>query len=142
MTVGAVLYRAVKAADILKEKYGISAEIINLHSLVPLDYTKIVESVKKTGKVVLVSDACTRGSFLNDVAQNINELCFDFLDGPAVVVGAKNWITPPYEFDKYFFPQAEWIIDAIHENILPIEGYTPEHPVTEAEHMRRLRKGV
>lgn len=142
LTVGAVLYRAVKAADILKEKYGISAEIINLHSLVPLDYTKIVESVKKTGKVVLVSDACTRGSFLNDVAQNINELCFDFLDGPAVVVGAKNWITPPYEFDKYFFPQAEWIIDAIHENILPIEGYTPEHPVTEAEHMRRLRKGV
>ncbi len=142
LTVGAVLYRAVKAADILKEKYGINAEIINLHSLVPLDYTKIVESVKKTGKVVLVSDACARGSFLNDVAQNITDLCFDYLDGPAVVVGAKNWITPPFEFDKYFFPQEDWIIDAIHEKIMPIPGYTAKNVATEAEQMRRFKKGV
>ena len=142
LTVGAVLYRAVKAADTLKEKYGINAEIINLHSLVPLDYTKIVESVKKTGKVVLVSDACARGSFLNDVAQNITDLCFDYLDGPAVVVGAKNWITPPFEFDKYFFPQEDWIIDAIHEKLMPIPGYTAKNVATEAEQMRRFKKGV
>jgi len=142
LTVGAVLYRAVKAADILKEKYGINAEIINLHSLVPLDYTKIVESVKKTGKVILVSDACARGSFLNDVAQNITELCFDYLDGPAAVVGAKNWITPPFEFDEFFFPQEDWIIDAIHEKIMPIPGYTAKNVATEAEQLRRLKKGV
>ena len=67
LTVGATLYKAVEAADILVEKYGMSAEIINLHSLVPLDYTAIIESVKKTGKVVLASDAVARGSFLNDV---------------------------------------------------------------------------
>ena len=53
LTIGAVLYRAVEAAKELKDKYGMEAEIINLHSLVPLDYTKIVESVKKTGRVVL-----------------------------------------------------------------------------------------
>jgi 2-oxoisovalerate dehydrogenase E1 component len=86
---------------------------------VPLDYTKLVESVKKTGRIVLASDACARGSFLNDVAQNISELCFDYLDAPPVIVGARNWITPPFEFDGFFFPQAEWIIDAIHEKICP-----------------------
>ena len=142
LTIGAALYRAVEAADILAEKHGMNAEVINLHSLVPLDYSAIVESVKKTGRVVLVSDACTRGSFLNDVAQNISELCFDYLDAPPVVVGAKNWITPPYEFDAFFFPQASWIIDAIHQKIVPISGYVPEVSFTEAEQLRRAKHGV
>ncbi|NLW74365.1 MAG: dehydrogenase [Clostridiales bacterium] len=142
LTVGAALYRAVEAADILKSKYGKNAEIINLHSLVPLDYSKIVESVKKTGRVVLVSDACARGSFLNDVAQNITSLCFDWLDGPPAVVGARNWITPPFEFDEFFFPQPGWIIDTIHEKILPLPGHVPVSSVTEAEQERRLRLGV
>ena len=122
ITVGAALYRAVDAANELREKYGMEAEIINLHSLVPLDYTKLIASVKKTGRVVLVSDACARGSFLDDVARNLTELCFDDLDAPPVVVGARNWITPPFEFDKYFFPQKEWIIDAIHEKLVPLPG--------------------
>ena len=142
LTVGAVLYRAVEAAKELKEKYGMEAEIINLHSLVPLDYTKIVESVKKTGRVVLVSDACARGSFLNDVARNIGELCFDDLDAPPVVVGAENWITPPFEFDEFFFPQKSWILDAIHEKIVPLPGYVPAHSFTDAEQMRKAKLGV
>jgi len=142
LTIGATLYRAVEAADMLKEKYGLEAEIINICSLVPLDYTKIVESVKKTGRVVLASDACARGSFLNDVAQNITNLCFDFLDAPPCVVGAKNWITPPYEYDKYFFPQAEWILDAIHQNILPLKDYVPTQSYTAVEKERQAKLGV
>ncbi len=142
LTVGAALYRAVDAANQLKEKYGMEADIINLHSLVPLDYTKIVESVKKTGRVVLVSDACARGSFLNDVAKNITELCFDDLDAPPVVVGARNWITPPFEFDEFFFPQAGWILDAIHEKLVPLPGHVVENGCTEAEAYRRAKKGV
>ena len=142
LTVGAALYRAIKAADTLKEKYGLNAEIINLHSLVPLDYENIVKSVSKTGRVVLVSDACTRGSFLNDIAANISELCFDYLDAPVAVVGAKNWITPPFEFDEFFFPQESWILDAIHEKILPLKDYVPTQSYTEAEKMRTLREGV
>ena len=142
LTIGAALYRAVDAAKTLSEKYGMEADIINIHSLVPLDYTKIIESVKKTGRVVLVSDACARGSFLNDVAKNITELCFDDLDAPPVVVGARNWITPPFEFDEYFFPQAGWIIDAIHEKLVPLPGHTAENGCTEAEAIRRAKKGV
>jgi len=142
LTIGATLYRAVEAADILKEKYGLSAEIINLHSLVPLDYTKIIESVKKTGKVVLASDAVSRGSFLNDVARNISELCFDYLDAPPVVVGAQNWITPPFEFDEEFFPQASWILDAINEKILPLKGHVPTVSFTDSEQIRKAKLGV
>ena len=142
LTIGAALYRAVDTAKTLSEKYGMEADIINLHSLVPLDYTKIVESVRKTGRVVLVSDACARGSFLSDVAKNITELCFDDLDAPPAVVGARNWITPPFEFDEYFFPQAGWILDAIHEKIVPLPGHTVENGCTEAEALRRAKAGV
>ncbi|MBR0171319.1 MAG: dehydrogenase [Lachnospiraceae bacterium] len=142
LTVGAVLYRAMDAVKQLHETYGMEAEVINLHSLVPLDYTKIVDSVRRTGRVVLVSDACERGSFLNDVARNITELCFDDLDAPPVVIGARNWITPPYEYDDYFFPQSSWILDAIHERIVPLPGYTVQNGRTEAEQERRARLGV
>ena len=142
LTLGAALYRAVDAAKQLSEKYGMEADILNIHSLVPLDYTKIVESVRKTGRVVLVSDACARGSFMSDVAKNITELCFDDLDAPPVVVGARNWITPPFEFDEFFFPQASWIIDAIHEKLVPLPGHVAENGCTEAEAMRRAKEGV
>jgi len=142
LTVGATLYKAVEAADILRDKYGLSADIINLCSLTPLDYSKIVASVKKTGRVVLASDACTRGSFLSDIARNITELCFTDLDAPPVVVGAKNWITPPFEFDEHFFPQASWILDAINENILPLPGHTPTVSYTPVEQMRQAGQGV
>lgn len=142
LTVGAALYRALEAADILGEQYGLSAEVINLHSLVPLDYADIAASVKKTGRVLLVSDACRRGSFLNDIAQNITELCFDKLDAPPVVVGAKNWITPPFEFDEYFFPQAGWILDAVHQKILPLPGYLAKESFTDTEQLRKAKLGV
>ena len=142
LTIGAALYRAMDAANTLSQKYGMEAEVINLHSLVPLDYSAIIESVRKTGRVVLVSDACTRGSFLNDVAQNITQLCFDDLDAPPVVIGARNWITPPYEFDEFFFPQADWILDAIHEKLVPLSEYFPQNGCTETEALRRAAKGV
>lgn len=142
LTVGAALYRAMDASKELSEKYGMEAEVINLHSLVPLEYTKIIESVKKTGRVLLVSDACVRGSFLKDVAQSITELCFDDLDAPPVVVGAKNWITPPFEFDQFFFPQSGWILDAIHEKIVPLRDYVPNQSFTDTEQIRQAKLGV
>ena len=142
LTVGATLYRALDADKELSEKYGMEAEVINMPSLVPLDYAPLVESVKKTGRCVLASDACARGTFLNDVAQNLSSLCFDYLDAPIAVVGAKNWITPPYEFDEFFFPQAQWIIDTINEKIVPLKGCTGETAVTETKFLHDAKKGV
>lgn len=142
LTVGATLYSAMKAAKILEEKYGISAEIIDARSLVPFHYEKVVESVKKTGKIVLASDACARGSHLNDVARNITELCFNYLDAPPVLIGAQNWITPCAELEKEFFPQAEWILDAIDQKIMPLGISKPAHNFTPVEQIRREKKGV
>ena len=142
LTIGAVLYRALEAAKILEEKYGLSAEIIDARSVVPFDYKKVVESVKKTGRIVLVGDACERNSVMRDMASNIAELCFDDLDAPPVVVGSRNWITPAFELEKSFFPQASTIIDAIHEKILPLPGHVAEANFTNLEKMERFKKGV
>ena len=108
---------------ILQEKYGLSAEVIDARSLVPFNYEPVIESVKKTGRIVLTSDASSRGSFLKEMAQTITELAFDYLDAPPVVVGSRNWITPAYEMEEYFFPQPDWILDAIHEKVLPLKGH-------------------
>ena len=142
LTIGATLYRAMDAAKTLSEKYGVEAEVIDARSIVPFNYEKVVESVKKTGRIILASDACARGSILNDFARNISELCFDYLDAPAVVCGAKNWITPPFEFDAEFFPQAEWIIDCINDKILPLKGHVSTTDTSDAEALRRAKKGV
>jgi len=142
ITVGATLYTAVKAADILKEKYGMEAELVDLRSLTPLNYEPIRASVRKTGRVVLASDACERGSYLNDVAQNISELAFDDLDAPPVVIGSRNWITPASELEKFFFPQSEWILDAIHEKIVPLKGHAVQNNYTYLEKLRLNRLGI
>ena len=142
LTIGATLYRALDAAKILSEKYGVEAEVIDARSIVPFNYEKVVESVKKTGRILLASDACARGTILNDMATKISELCFDYLDAPAVVVGAKNWITPPYEFDAEFFPQASWIIDNINDKIMKLPGHVSETNTSDAEILRCAKKGV
>jgi len=142
LTIGATLYRVIEAADILQEKYGISAEIIDARSIVPFNYEKVIESVKKTGRILLTSDACERGSHLKDMAQTISELAFDYLDAPPVVVGSRNWITPAHELEKYFFPQADWIIDAIHEKILPLKGHVVKNNFTYNEQIRLNKLGI
>lgn len=142
LTVGATLYRALDAAKILEEKYGISAEVIDARSMVPFNYEPVIESVKKTGKLLLASDACARGSILSEIATNITQMAFDYLDAPPFTVGAENWITPAFEYDAQFFPQPEWIIDAIHQKLLPIEGYTPKKNYSVMESIRKAKAGV
>jgi len=142
LTVGSTLYVALKAADELKEKYGLNAEIIDARSLVPFNYDLVLESVKKTGRILIASDACARGSYLRDIASNITELAFDDLDAPPVVVGSRNWITPAYEMEEYFFPQVSWILDAIHERILPLKGHVSQTNWTTEEQKRRSKLGV
>lgn len=142
LTIGATLYKALEAADELEEKYGMSAEVIDARSIVPFNYEKVIESVKKTGRIVLSSDACERGSHLKDMAQTISELAFDYLDAPPVVVGARNWITPAQEYEHYFFPQPGWIIDAIHQKIVPLKDHVSTQNFTETEQLRLNKYGV
>jgi 2-oxoisovalerate dehydrogenase E1 component len=142
LTIGATLYRAVEAANTLEREYGVSAEIIDARSLVPFNYDKVIASVTKTRRIVLVSDACERGSFLHTMAQKITQFAFDELDAPPVVVGARNWITPPDELEGSFFPFPSEILDAIHLHIKPLKGYTVSRPFSNEELARRSTLGV
>jgi 2-oxoisovalerate dehydrogenase E1 component len=142
VTLGPALYTAITAADELQSRFGVSAEVIDLRTVVPLNYATLAESVQKTGKVLLASDACERGSVMHTVAANLTQLCFDDLDGPPVVVGSRNWITPAAELEASFFPQASWLLDAIHERILPLSGYTPRTNQSLDELSRRASVGA
>ncbi len=141
LSVGAALYVAIDAAKQL-EAYGVAAEVIDARSLVPFNYEKVVESVKKTGRIALISDACERGSHLNDFARNITEFCFGYLDAPPVVVGASNAISPCPELEQYYYPQASWLLSAIHEKLLPLPGYVSEFNYQTLEKMRREKLGM
>ncbi len=141
-TLGATLYRALEAAKILETQYGLSVEVIDLRYINPLNYEKIVDSVKKTGKLVLASDAAERGSFLHTVASNVQTLAFNHLDAPVAVVGSRNWITPAAEMEEYYFPQIDWIVDTIHERLLPLKGHSPKTVQTAMDLLRRNRLGV
>lgn len=142
LTIGATLYRALDAAKILEEKFGMSAEVIDARSLVPFNYEPVIESVKKTGRIIISGDANSRGSFLNEFARNIGELAFDYLDAPPVVVGSRNWITPAYELEDSFFPQPSWFLDAIHEKIVPLKDYISGENFSDLEQIRRAKAGV
>ena len=142
LSIGATLYPAIKAADILKEKYGLTAEVIDARTLVPFNYSPVIESVKKTGRIVLTSDASSRGSFLKEMAQTITELAFDYLDAPPVVVGSRNWIIPAYEMEQFFFPQPEWILDAINERILPLKGHQNQNDFSSEKTIKLNKEGV
>ncbi len=142
VTIGATLYVAIEAAAELEERYGVSAEVIDARFINPLNIERIAESVAKTGKLLLASDACERGSYLHTIASQITQVAFDELDGPPVVVGSRNWITPAVELEPEFFPQKEWIIDALHERLLPLEGHTVSTVQTGEDLVRRYRKGV
>lgn len=141
VTIGATLYEALEAAEDL-EAHGLSAEVIDARFINPLNYRPIVNSVRKTGRVLLASDACERGSFLHTMASNITQLAFDYLDAPAVVVGARNWITPPANMEALFFPSKDWIIDAVHERIYPLPGHEPSTRQATGEILRRNGEGV
>ena len=103
---------------------------------------QVIDSVRKTGRIIITGDSCERSSHLKDFAQNITELCFNYLDAPPVVVGARNWITPSYELEKYFFPQPEWIIDAFHEKIMPLKNYVAKNNFSDDEKVRIYKNGI
>jgi 2-oxoisovalerate dehydrogenase E1 component len=142
VTLGPTLYTAIAAADELQSKHGLSAEVIDLRAANPLNYAPLAESVKKTGKVLLACDAVDRGSVMQSVAATLTQLCFDDLDGPPVVVGARNWITPAAELESLFFPQVSWLLDAIHARIKPLADYRPQTNQSLEEMTRRAKAGI
>ena len=142
LTIGATLYRALEAVRELEETYSLSCEVIDARSIVPFNYQKVIESVEKTSRILLTSDACERGGIPQTMAAKITQFAFDYLDAPPVVVGARNWITPADEVEDAFFPYPSDIIDAVHEHILPLPGYSVKRECSVEELLRRSAEGV
>ena len=142
LSLGSTLYRAIEAAQRLQTGFDVSAEIVDARSLVPFDYGPVIESVRKTGRILVTSDACERGSFSQALAANVQALAFDALDAPVTVVGARNWVTPAAEMEELFFPQPGWLLDAIHTSLLPLPGYRPQTDRSVEARLREQRLGI
>lgn len=142
LTIGPSLYKGLEAADILSKEYGLEAEVIDARSIVPFNYEPVIESVKKTGRIVIVGEACARASMMKEMASEITSMAFDYLDAPPAVVGARNWIAPLGSQEMAYYPQAQTIIDAINELILPLKGRADSKQFNVKENLRKNKLGV
>ena len=104
---------AMKAAEALAEQ-GIEAEVVNLRSLRPMDTATIVESVKKTSRVVTVEEGWPYAGIGAEIAMQVIEHCFDWLDAPPVRVTGLD-VPLPYaaNLEKLALPQPAWVVDAV-----------------------------
>src|SRR6202034_3661024 len=102
---------ALKAADALAEQ-GISAEVINLRTIRPLDVETIVASVKKTSRVVSVEEGWPFAGIGSEIAMTVVEHCFDWLDAPPVRVAGLD-VPMPYaaNLEKLALPHPNWVVD-------------------------------
>ncbi|MBB3931821.1 2-oxoisovalerate dehydrogenase E1 component [Kaistia hirudinis] len=119
LTIGPSLYSAIAAAEQLETHHGLSAEIIDARSLVPFNYDTVLESVKKTGRILLVSEASERGSFAMTLSANIARFAFGDLKAAPRVLGSPNWIVPGAEMETTYFPQVEDILDVVTGEFFP-----------------------
>ncbi len=104
---------AMKAAEVLAEQ-GIEAEVINLRSLRPFDTATVVESVKKTNRLVSLEEGWPFAGIGAEVAMQVVEHAFDWLDAPPVRVHGLD-VPLPYaaNLEKLALPQPEWVVDAV-----------------------------
>ena len=110
-----MLFKSLEAAEEL-EKDGISCEVIDPRTLVPLDIETIINSVKKSNRLVLVTEACRRGSVASDISSIVTEKVFDSLDAPVKIVAGLN--TPiPYNstLEQASIPHTSDIVKAVRE---------------------------
>lgn len=118
VTYGKMLSRVMKAAEDL-ENEGISVEVVDPRTLVPLDKEIILNSVKKTGKVVLVNDAHKTSGFIGEISAIISESdAFDYLDAPIRRCAGED-VPMPYAQNLEFamIPTVDTIKDAIRKTV-------------------------
>ncbi|MCX7886213.1 MAG: dehydrogenase E1 component subunit alpha/beta [Verrucomicrobiae bacterium] len=113
---GPTVHDALKAADKLHAERGVSCEVVDIRSLVPLDVDTILRSVQKTGRCIVASQAIHIGSYTGEIASTIQELAFDYLDAPIKRVGAKNGIAPQsHVLEAAFLPNVNDLLAAANE---------------------------
>ena len=108
VTYGAMVHKCVEAAETLATEDGVSVEIIDLRTLLPLDEEAIVASVKKTGRLLVVHEDTRTGGIAGEIAIRVSEKAFEWLDGPMLRVTAID-APVPYSgsLEDYFLPQTD-----------------------------------
>ena len=122
LTIGPTLFPTLAAADALADT-GVLLEVIDARSLVPFDYDPVITSLKKTGRLLIVSEACERGSFAMTLAANLTRFAFKYLKAAPRVLGSPNWIVPGADMEDTYFPQTEDIVDAVMIDLIEDSGY-------------------
>jgi pyruvate/2-oxoglutarate/acetoin dehydrogenase E1 component len=117
LTYSAMVPVVLSAADALAED-GISVEVIDLRSLAPLDEAAVLESVKRTGHVVVIHEGWRRGGYGAELAGLIQELAFDWLDAPVGRMGARD-VPKPFSpvFDSVYLPTKDSVISALRSTL-------------------------
>ena len=112
---GKIIKEAYKAADELAEQ-GIEAEIIDLRTVRPIDYDTILESVKKTNRLVILEESWPLGSIATEIAFKVQKDAFDFLDAPVKRVTC---LDTPMAYAptlvEAFLPNKDMLIEAVKE---------------------------
>lgn len=113
VTYGAMVHESLKAAEQLAGEDGIDVEVLDLRTLLPLDEDAVVESVKKTNRLLVVHEDTRTGGIAGEISMRVNERAFEWLDAPVLRVTAID--TPvPYSspMEDYFLPQVSDIVAA------------------------------
>jgi 2-oxoisovalerate dehydrogenase E1 component beta subunit len=113
VTYGSMVHRSLEAAEELEREDGVSVEIIDLRTLLPLDEGAIVASVKKTGRLLIVHEDTRTGGIAGEIAMRVSEKAFEWLDAPMLRVTAIDAPVPySASLEDYFLPQADDIVTA------------------------------
>jgi len=109
---GAMVSTLLEAADIAASE-GTSVEVVDLRSLSPIDYGPILDSVRKTGRVVVAQEAHGNVSLGSEIAATIAERAFFSLEAPVLRVSGFDVPFPPAKLETVFLPDADRILDAV-----------------------------
>ena len=112
-----MVHKSLRAAELLSKK-GVEVEVVDPRTLVPFDKDTILNSIKKTGRAVIVSEDCKTGGVAAEISSIIMEEAFDQLDAPVKRVSSKDIVIPyGYELEKAYLPQEEDIISAVQASL-------------------------
>ena len=117
VTIGKMLYVGLEVADIL-EKDNISVEVIDLRTVAPWDEETVLESVKKTGRLIIIDESNPHNNTATDIASVVADKAFDYLDGPIKCVCAPNTPVPfAANLEKLYIPDANKVLTVATEII-------------------------
>lgn len=117
VTIGKMLYVGLEVADIL-EKDNISVEVIDLRTVAPWDEETVLESVKKTGRLIVIDESNPHNNTATDIASVVADKAFDYLDGPIKCVCAPNTPVPfAANLEKLYIPDANKVLTVATEII-------------------------